>query len=67
MEAGIALSVQGSKFMWDGEVYDTKDAAEAKISVYRDAGFDTHLVTEEGRCLVYNRRVAKEVVLAPQN
>jgi hypothetical protein len=50
-----------NKFMWDGEVYDSRASAEAKESDYRAQEFETHLTEEEGRFLLYTRRVVKEV------
>jgi hypothetical protein len=51
------------KFMWDGEAYDTRDAAEAKKNDYETRGFETQLVEEEGNTLLYTRRVVKEIVI----
>ena len=51
------------KFLWDGEVYDASPAAEAKRSGYEAQGFETQLVEEEGKLLLYTRRVVKEVVV----
>ena len=63
MEAAIARFYDGNKFMWDGVMYDTRDTAEAKVQEYQDMGFETQLVEEEDGYLVYNRRVAKDVVV----
>ena len=63
MDTDIARSFNEQKYMWDGEVYDTRDAAEEKEQEYQEKGFDTQLVEEEDKYLVYNRRVAKEVVV----
>jgi hypothetical protein len=51
----------GQKFLWDGEAYDSRAAAEAKKSEYDAQQFETQLIEEEGRSLVYTRRVVKEV------
>ena len=53
----------GSKFMWDGEAYESRDAAEAKRNEYADGKFQTELVEQEGTFLVYTRRVVTEVVV----
>ncbi len=53
----------GHKFMWDGEGYDSRDAAEAKRKEYADKEFETQLIEEEGTFLVYTRRVVTEVVV----
>ena len=51
------------KFMWDGETYETRPAAEAKRSEYAAQGFKTELVEEEEKPLLYTRREVKEIVL----
>jgi hypothetical protein len=54
---------EGDKFMWDGELYETHEAAEAKRKEYADHDFETQLVEGEGEFLVYSRRVVTEIVL----
>ena len=51
------------KFMWDGEAYDSRDAAEAKRSEYEARQFETQLIEEDAKFLLYTRRVVKEVVV----
>ena len=51
------------KFVWDGETYDSRTAAEAKQSEYETHGFETQRVEEDGKFLLYTRRVVKEVVV----
>jgi hypothetical protein len=51
----------GHKFLWDGETYDSRAAAEAKKSDYEAEQFETQLIEEEGKFLVHTRRVVKEV------
>jgi hypothetical protein len=50
------------KFLWDGQAYDSA-GAEAKKNEYEARGFETQLVEEDGRFLLYTRRVVKEVVV----
>jgi hypothetical protein len=57
------LFVDRKKHVWDGELYDSHAAAEAKKGEYEAQGFETHLIEEEGKFLVYTRRVVKEVVV----
>jgi len=57
------LLVDRRKFVWDGEAYDSRAAAEAKKSDYEAHGFETQTIEEEGKFLVYTRRVVKEVVV----
>jgi hypothetical protein len=54
---------EGNKFMWDGEFYETHEAAEAKLKEYEANDFETQLVEQGGRFLVYTRRVVTEIVL----
>ena len=54
---------EGDKLMWDGEVYETHEAAEANRKEYADHDFETQLVEGEGKFLVYSRRVVTEIVL----
>jgi len=56
-----------SKFMWDGDVYDSPAAAEAKKNEYQSQGFETRLLEEEGKSLLYTRRVVKEIVIEGGN
>ena len=63
MNPDIARFFDGLKYMWDGEIYDKEDIAEGKLKEYGDRGFETRMVEEGNAYLVYNRRVAKEVVV----
>jgi len=54
---------EGDKLMWDSEVYETHEAAEAKQKEYEANNFETQLVEGEGDFLVYSRRVVTEIVL----
>ena len=53
----------GHKYMWDGEVYSSAEAAEAKRKEYEDNEFETQLVEEDDAFLVYTRRVVTEIVV----
>jgi hypothetical protein len=57
------LWVEGDKYMWDGLLYETKEAAEAKKAEYEAQDFETELVKENSKFLVYTRRVVTEIVL----
>jgi len=52
-----------SKFMWDGEIYESSPDAENKKKSYEEKGFETRMFVEEGKYLLYTRRVVKEIVL----
>ena len=58
----LAMKVDGLKYMWDGEEYADKGAAEEVIKKYKGDNFEIQLIEEEGKFFVYTRREA-EVVL----
>ena len=62
MPAGVRFCDR-QKFLWDGEEYDSPSAAETKKSEYEAKGFETRLFQEEGKGLLYTRRVVKDVVV----
>ena len=55
--------VDGDKYMWDGAEYGSRAEAEAKAGAYAADGFQPQVVEEEGKFLVYTRRVVTEIVL----
>ncbi len=63
MQPDSVVFFEGDKFMWDGELYETREAAEAKQKEYEAHDFATQLVQQEGEFLVYSRRVVTEIVL----
>ena len=63
MAVSEALLVEGDKYMWDGAEYDSRDEAQAKASAYETDGFETQIVEEENKFLVYTRRGVTEIVL----
>jgi len=48
------------KFLWDGVFYEEKVKAEQAENSYRNEGFETRVLEEDNRYLVYTRRVVKE-------
>ncbi|MFZ0732695.1 MAG: hypothetical protein WAM79_10250 [Candidatus Sulfotelmatobacter sp.] len=59
MNPNLAIVRDGSKFMWDGQLYDNKEAALRTAQSYQDDGFQTQIGEEGGKYLVYSRRTAK--------
>ncbi len=51
-----------SKFMWDGETYGASADAETRKKSYEEQGFETRMFNEDGKYLLYTRRVVKEIV-----
>jgi hypothetical protein len=58
-----AERIDGKKFMWDKGNYSTEAETKEKIAKYEKDGFETRLVKEEGKFLVYTRRIVTEIVL----
>ena len=63
MAKPIARVIDGMKFMWDGEDYESREAAEEKCAAYGKERFETRIVEEDGTIHVYSRRVVTEVVV----
>jgi hypothetical protein len=55
--------IEGKKFMWDGETYEAMDQAKAAEENYKKENFETLIIEEEGKPLVYTRREVTEIVL----
>ena len=55
--------IDTKKFMWDGETYDSQASASEAENKYKGDNFETRIVEEEGKFLVYTRRVVTEVVV----
>lgn len=47
--------------MQDGRVYETREEAEKVMDAYKSDGFDARILEENGKFLVFSRRVVKEV------
>jgi hypothetical protein len=56
----------GKKFMWDGQLYDTREEASRTAESYQNENFEIQIVEEGGKFLVYTRRTIKEWVAAKQ-
>ena len=55
--------VDGKKYMWDGEDYESEAAARENVSKYNSDGFDTKLIEENGTYGVYTRRMVTDIVV----
>ena len=49
--------------MWDKGHYSTKQEAREKMTQYEKDGFETECVEENGKYLVYTRRLVTEIIL----
>lgn len=55
--------IDGKKYMWDGEVYESEKNAQEVKKKYEDDEFEVELIQEENQYFLYTRRVVTEVVL----
>lgn len=62
----LAKIFNGKKFMWDGESYADEKSAQEVAQKYKNGGFETELLNEEGKFFVFTRRVVKEIVIESQ-
>lgn len=59
-----AVIIEGKKFLWDGQLFETHDDAARQAEAYQKDGFEVLTVEDGGTYLVYSRRVVKEVVVS---
>jgi len=59
----LARNIGGKKFMWDKGNYPTKEDALEKMVQYEKDGFEAECVEDNGKYLVYTRRLVTEIVL----
>jgi hypothetical protein len=57
---------EGKKFMWDGRLYATAEDAFLAERSYQNDSFEVRTVEQDGKFLVYTRRVVKELVVTEQ-
>lgn len=56
MNPHVVLVSEGKKFMWDGQLYDSKEGASRTAESYQSEDFQVRLVEEGGKFLVYTRK-----------
>jgi hypothetical protein len=61
-----ARIIDDKKFMWDGIEYEDEDKARIAEKEYIDKEFEVRMVKEEGKVLLFTRRVVTEIVLDGQ-
>lgn len=64
MSANLATISDGKKFRWDGQLYATQEEASCVEESYHRDKFEVRMVEQDGKFLLYTRRVVKEVVVA---
>ena len=55
--------LDSKKFMWDGKEYESEGEAKGVADEYAKEDFEVEVMEEEGKWLVYSRRVVTEVVV----
>jgi hypothetical protein len=66
MSPNLAMISDGKKFMWDGQLYESKEEASRAAQSYESENFQIQIVEEGGKFLVYTRRTVKEWAAAAQ-
>jgi len=59
----LSKIINGKKVMWDSVEYESEKEAQELKKKYEDDNFEVELVEEEGKYLLYTRRVVTEIVL----
>lgn len=60
----LAIRVDDKKYMWDGKIYESEEEARKVQEEYKKENFEVHITKgEEGKFLVYSRRLVTEVVV----
>jgi hypothetical protein len=54
---------EGKKYMWDGQEYDNEEQASLVEKQYTEKGFEVQMWREDGKVLIYTRRIVTEIVL----
>ena len=62
MSPNLAIISDGKKFMWDGRSFDTRDQSSGEAEAYKKDNFEVRTVEQDGKFLVYTRRIVKETV-----
>lgn len=66
MSPDLSLIHDGKKYMWDGRVYATREEMSAAEEDYQKNNFEVWVTEEEGKFLIYTRRVVKQVPVTTQ-
>ena len=56
----LAKTIDSKKFLWDGKEYASPVDAQAAADAYAKDGFEVRTMTDEGKHVVYNRRLAAQ-------
>ncbi|MBI5359700.1 MAG: hypothetical protein HZA48_03865 [Planctomycetes bacterium] len=62
MDIPVSVYMDNKKYMWDGNIYESRDKAQDKETAYKQDGFETRLIPYDTvQFLVYSRRTASAV------
>jgi hypothetical protein len=56
----LAAVFDEKKFFWNGALYESRQKASEVQASYEKTGFETRLASEDGKHLVYSRRVSAQ-------
>ncbi len=59
----VSKIINSKKFMWDGVVYESEKEARDTMKKYKDDNFEVEMKEEEGKHLLYTRRLVTEIVV----
>jgi len=59
----ISKMINSKKFMWDGVVYESEKEAQDTMKKYKEKNFEVEMKEEEGKHLLYTRRLVTEIVV----
>ena len=64
MGPNLTTTSKGQKFMWDGRVVDTREECLRVVEEYQRDRFEVQVVEQDGKFLIYTRRVVREPVIS---
>jgi hypothetical protein len=59
----LSRVINGKKFMWDGRTYDNEQEMKKVLDEYREKGFESEAVNEDGKFYLFTRRLVTEVIV----
>lgn len=60
----LTMICEGKKFMWDGRLHAAQEEGLREAEEYSSENFEVRMVEQEGKFLVYTRRIPKESAAA---
>ncbi|HTR22459.1 MAG TPA: hypothetical protein VMI10_00625 [Terriglobales bacterium] len=63
MSPNLSLVHEQKKFMWDGVLYGTHQEAVLAAEAYQKNNFEVFMSEDDGKVLLYTRKVIQEVVV----